>query len=221
MVVHRRSGSRLLRTIAPLLALCLVLVYWISHSQNHHRYYYYFTSSYFAPFFSAAATMTDATSSLVVSARQTGTTSPPRITFGVTNTSPRPVTVLAWDSPLDPLALQLGRVAVTPSGGGQRPLDFPTVQVRRRMPPAPEDLVTIEPGETAENEVVLREALLPPERLGRRATVVCRGGWAAVWPGLRAADVGEQARAELGANKDAVKGSYESEPFEIEVEVES
>ncbi|RYP68158.1 hypothetical protein DL770_008493 [Monosporascus sp. CRB-9-2] len=220
MVVHRRSGSRLLRTIAPLLALGLVLVSWISHSQNHHHHHHYYIPSYFAPFFSAAATMTDATSSLVVSARQTGTSSPPRITFGVTNTSPRPVTVLAWDSPLDPLALQLGRVAVTPSGDRQ-PLDFPTVQVRRRMPPGPDDLVTIEPGETAENEVVLREALLPPERLGGRATVVCRGDWAAVWPGLRAADVGEQARAELGANKDAVKGTYESEPLEIEVDVGS
>ncbi|RYP42161.1 hypothetical protein DL767_000526 [Monosporascus sp. MG133] len=219
MVIHRRSRSRLLRTIAPLLALGLVLVYWISHSQNHQHYYYYILS-YFAPFFSTAATMTDATSSLVVSARQTGTSSPPKVTFGVTNTSPRPVTVLSWDSPLDPLALQLGRVAVTPSGEG-RPLDFPTVRVRRRMPAAPDDLVTIEPGETAESEVVLREALLPPARLGRRATVVCRGAWAAVWPGLRAADVGERARAELGADKDAVKGTYESEPLEIEVDVES
>ncbi|RYO96008.1 hypothetical protein DL765_011746 [Monosporascus sp. GIB2] len=217
MVPHRRPGSSLLRTIAPLVALALGLAYWTSHAQNHHDH----RISSFAPrFFSAAETMTDATSSLVVSARQTGTSSPPRVTFGVTNTSPRPVTVLAWESPLDPLALQLGRVAVTPAGGGGRPLEFPTAQVRRRMPPGPEDLITIEPGETAENEVVLREALLPPERLGRRATVVCRGAWAAVWPGLRAADLGERARAELGANKDAVKGSYESEPLEIEVEVE-
>ncbi|RYO76273.1 hypothetical protein DL766_005746 [Monosporascus sp. MC13-8B] len=218
MVLRRRPGYSLLWTIASFIALGLGFVYWISHSQSHPDYH---ISSFSLYFFSAAETMADATSSLVVSARQTGTSSPPKVTFGVTNMSPRPVTVLAWESPLDPLALQLGRVAVTPSGGGRQPLDFPTVQVRRRMPPGPDDLVTIEPGETAENEVVLREALLPPERLGSRATAVCRGSWAAVWPGLRAADVDERARAELGANKDAVKGSYESEPLEIEVEVES
>ncbi|KAK7753788.1 hypothetical protein SLS62_004153 [Diatrype stigma] len=179
----------------------------------------------------------DVSSALTVSARQTGT-SPPRITFGVTNNSTQPLTVLIWDTPLDPLALQLGHVVVSVSvsssssgaaAAGRRPqlelepLDIPTIKIRRKMPPGADALVAIAAGATAENEVVLREALVPPEKLprpgdaGKVAAVACAGSWAAVWPAARALDVTAEERRLLGAGERVLTGSYGSEPLEIKV----
>lgn len=172
----------------------------------------------------------DISSSLNVSSRQTGT-SPPRITFSVTNNSSRPLTILAWDTPLDPLALQLGRATVSVLTPGRtdeeqqppQPLDLPIIQIRRKMPPGPEALVTIEPGATAENDVVLREALVPPEKLleiaaaGARLSVACRGRWTTVWPG-RAENVTEEMRKELSGGGTVLSGAYESEPLELKID---
>lgn len=54
---------------------------------------------------------------LEVSLSQAPSTGNPSLSVTVKNTHPStPLTLLTWDSPLDPLALQLGLVSVTPAG---------------------------------------------------------------------------------------------------------
>ena len=238
MVIHHRGRDLSPRALIPLVALALVVsICWLSRSSDY--YHALGRSTYTRIRVLTMPPPTD-TSSLVVTARQTAgaaASAPPRITFGVTNRSSRPLTVLVWDSPLDPLVLQLGHLEISVvdgDGGGPgespappppppppRRLELPVVQVRRKMPPGDGSLVTIEPGETAENEVELREALVPPEELRRgRVTAVCRGAWVAVWSG-RAGDVGEEARAALGAGPDVLTGRYETLPLQIVVDAEA
>ena len=72
--------------------------------------------------------MSDQTlSELKVSVRQ-ASSSPPKLTIGVTNTHSSPVTIFTWDSPLDPLAVQLGLLSFTPEGQDS-PINIPTIQV--------------------------------------------------------------------------------------------
>lgn len=143
--------------------------------------------------------------------------SPPTVSIKVTNNSPSPVTILTWDSPLDPIALSLGLFSVTPSGASE-PLDITRVMVSRKMPPSDESLVSLAPGESRENEVVLRELLVPVEKLkGRKSTVEVKGRWMGVWPKSRDALSGEA--IEKGAHGGgAVAGTFASDSIEIEVD---
>ncbi|CAJ2512080.1 Uu.00g077050.m01.CDS01 [Anthostomella pinea] len=151
---------------------------------------------------------------LKVSVRQVSS-SPPKLAIGVTNTHSGPVTVLTWDSPLDPLALQLGLLSFTPSGSDS-PVDIPTIQVRRMMPPKADSLVTIEPGQTEERQVELKEPVVPLKQLGSNMSAVCKGQWTSVWP-LKADEVTVESLGSVGASEDAFQGSFESPAVDIEV----
>ncbi|KAG6365609.1 hypothetical protein INS49_007220 [Diaporthe citri] len=98
---------------------------------------------------------------LEVSLSRAPATSTPSLWVSVKNTHPStPVTLLKWDSPLDPLALQLGLVSVTPAGA-PAPIDMPTIKVSRGMAPGPGSLVTLRPGESASSVVELRDMFVP------------------------------------------------------------
>lgn len=143
----------------------------------------------------------------------------PTITNVVTNISPNPITLLRWSSPLDPLALQLGLLHITPAGSDIE-MEIPTVMVSRQLPPGREDLVTLGPGESKAQEIELKDIFVPKEKLfpqgdGGQAKVVCKGEWMAVWPGLRGDEIDDEALQLMGAHEKAVKGEYESGPLEI------
>ncbi|KAI1396680.1 hypothetical protein F4819DRAFT_474574 [Hypoxylon fuscum] len=167
-----------------------------------------------------AAAMSDASSDVIaklqVSVRQVSS-SPPTLAIAVTNAHAGPVTILRWDSPLDPLALQLGVVSLARGGSDGGPVDIPTVQVRRMMPPGPDALVTVAAGQTREQLLELREPMVPLRALrGTSVRVACRGEWTGVWP--READaVSAEALGKAGASEDAQKGRFESEAVEIEL----
>ncbi|KAI0180764.1 hypothetical protein GGR52DRAFT_4495 [Hypoxylon sp. FL1284] len=151
---------------------------------------------------------------LQVSVRQVSA-SPPKLGIAVTNVHAGPVTILTWNSPLDPLALQLGLLAFTPAGS-DGPVDTPTVQVRRKMPPGADSLVTIAAGQTREQELELRDPVVPVAKLRGTVSVVCRGEWTSVWPS--GVDGISQASLEsAGAGEDSFKGSFQSEAVNIEV----
>lgn len=157
----------------------------------------------------------DSASGLEVTLSQASTSSPPSLTATVKNTNSHPVTILTYDSPLDPLVLQLGYVSVTPDGR-DAPLDIAKVQVRRLWPPRRDQLVVIEAGAEATNIFELKPMAVPPGDLGKKAKVSLDGEWSAVW-GKSRDEVGD---GELDDPKGsgAAGGSFKSNVLEISVD---
>lgn len=153
-------------------------------------------------------------SALKVSVRQTSS-EPPKLMIGVTNTHSGPVTVFTWDSPLDPLAVQLGLLSFTPEGK-DGPIDIPTIQVRRLMPPGDQAYTTIEPGQTEEREVILKKPMVPLDQLQGKVKVVCKGTWKSVWA-TKKEDISAESLKNAGADEASLKGGFESEPVDIEL----
>lgn len=157
---------------------------------------------------------------LEVSLLQASAAATPGLSVSVKNTHPStPVTLLKWDSPLDPLALQLGLISVTVAGAST-PIDMPTIKVSRAMPPGADSLVTLEPGESASSVVELREAFVPKDTWAQGpAKVSMKGRWGAVWPGLVKDDLlgdPEKLRALGGGGDGVLTGKWESPTIEIE-----
>ncbi|POS73355.1 hypothetical protein DHEL01_v208264 [Diaporthe helianthi] len=154
-------------------------------------------------------------SQLHVSLSQTSK-SPPTVSIKVTNNSPSPVTILSWESPLDQLALSLGLFSITPSGASE-PLEIDRVMVSRKTPPSDGSLISLGPGESRENQVVLKEILVPIEKLkGKKSTVEVKGRWMGVWPKPRG-ELSSEAIEKGAHGGGAVAGTFASDSIEIEV----
>ncbi|EXF85064.1 hypothetical protein CFIO01_09630 [Colletotrichum fioriniae PJ7] len=148
-----------------------------------------------------------ALSKLALRIRQTSE-NPPTLSFSVENKHDAPLTILRWNTPLDPLAIQVGLVSITPEGKSE-PIEVHTVQLRRIMPPRPEDLVTLQPGESQEQEIVLKEPIVALDSLGKTARVAVKGKWQVVWP--TTADKLSQATLEkLQFGEGVLTGEFES-----------
>ncbi|KAK7702039.1 hypothetical protein SLS64_009900 [Diaporthe eres] len=159
---------------------------------------------------------------LEISLSQASATATPSLSVSVKNTHPSTLlTMLKWDSPLDPLALQLGLASVTPAGASA-PIDMPTIKVSRAMPPGADSLVTLQPGESASSVVELRDMFVPKDTWAQgKAKVSMKGRWAAVWPGLSKDELLEDLRklSALGGGGDGVlTGEWESPTVGVEVQ---
>ncbi|OJD30460.1 uncharacterized protein BKCO1_6000050 [Diplodia corticola] len=186
-------------------------------------YYYYTAICTPSPYTTSkmAAITTGDLSHLHVSVAQSST-SPPTLTLTLKNTHPSTtLTLLNWESPLDPLALQLGLISVY-GGGSDEPLPLATIQVSRKLPPGRDQLVSLGPGESKSQDVVLREPVVPLKKVkeagGKTVKVACKGRWKAVWaPAEGAAGVAEKALEKMEADEGAVSGEWEAEAVEVEV----
>lgn len=157
---------------------------------------------------------------LEVRLSQASAAATPSLSVSVKNTHPStPLTLLKWDSPLDPLALQLGLVSVT-AAEAAAPLDMPTIKISRAMPPGADSLVTLRPGESASSVVELRDTFVPKDTWAKgKAKVNMKGRWAAVWPGLVKDELlGDLEKlSALGGGGDGVlNGEWESPTIEVE-----
>lgn len=158
----------------------------------------------------------DILADLHVSLRQTSK-SPPTVSVKVTNNSPQAVTILTWQSPLDQLALQIGLFNITPEGASG-PLDLPVIKAQRKIPPNEESLVSLGPGESKENEVVLKEVIVPIEKIrGKKTTLELKSRWHTVWLKARS-ELTDEEIANLGDGGAAVSGEVEAKSIEIEAE---
>ncbi|KAI8203695.1 hypothetical protein K4K52_005241 [Colletotrichum sp. SAR 10_76] len=165
-------------------------------------------------------TMADSSSflsNLEVSVSQSAS-SPPSVKVSVKNTHPdTPVTIIKWNSPLDPIVLGLGQVSVTPAGASE-PMHIAAIKVGRKMPPGPESLVTLKPGESAENVVELREPRVPGDvwKAGK-AKVSLKGRWMAVWPALTTEELLQKPEKlqSIGAGPESLQGDWETETIEV------
>ncbi|KAI1850875.1 hypothetical protein JX265_004931 [Neoarthrinium moseri] len=182
-----------LRTIISVLAALLVFVYWTQHQP-------------------APITMPEDTlSRLVVSVRHSGSYS---LTFSVTNKHDAPLTVLKWQSPFDPSAVHQGVLKLYSPADSDMPLDIPIVQIRRRMPPGRDALVTIEPGQTAEHQVELKEPVVPIDKLKGDVKISGQGRWLSVWQ-KRADEVSAKELEDLGGGDQTLTGDYVIEPVTV------
>ncbi|KAG7148602.1 hypothetical protein HYQ46_002530 [Verticillium longisporum] len=50
------------------------------------------------------------------------------------------------------------------------------------MPPEPDNLVTLQPGESRGQDLVLKEPAVPVGELGGKASIYIKGSWSSVWP---------------------------------------
>ncbi|KAH8682614.1 hypothetical protein BX600DRAFT_544955 [Xylariales sp. PMI_506] len=152
----------------------------------------------------------DPLSDLVISVRKSAEFT---LTVSVTNQGDGPLTILAWESPLDPAALQLGVVKLQVAGS---PLDIPTIHIRRKVPPSPESLVTIEPGQAAEQQIRLGEPLVSPDRLTGEVKVLLEGRWVAVWQ-VRREDLEPRMLENIGVGEEGgLTGPFSMEPHVLE-----
>lgn len=155
----------------------------------------------------------DTLSRLKVSVRKTA---PTTITFTVTNHHDAPLTVLRWESPLDPLAIQLGVVQFFSPADSSSPLDIPTMQVRRRVPPNQESLITIGPGQSVENSLELREPIVPIDQLkGKEVKLASQGKWVCVWP-KTADQLSPKELEELGGGDEVLSGDISMDPVVVD-----
>lgn len=157
----------------------------------------------------------DVVSGLEVILSQASTSSPPSLVATVKNTNSHAVAILPYDSPLDPLALQLGYVSVTPDGKDS-PLEIAKIQVRRLWPPKRDQLIVIDAGAEATNKFELKPMVVPPGDLGKKAKVALTGSWSAVWAKKRD-EVGD-GELDDPQGSGAARGSFESNVLEISVD---
>ncbi|GKT62924.1 hypothetical protein ColTof4_05480 [Colletotrichum tofieldiae] len=153
-----------------------------------------------------------ALANLAVRIRQISS-SPPTLALSVTNHHDAPLTILRWKTPLDPLAIQMGLVSITPEGKSEA-LELPTIELRRVMPPPPDDLVTLQPGERREQEVVLKEPIVPLDQLGKTARVAVKGKWQTVWP-TTADKLSKETIEKLQFGDGVLTGEFESEAIDV------
>ncbi|KAI0469339.1 hypothetical protein F4859DRAFT_516273 [Xylaria cf. heliscus] len=200
MVPQQSSRSRG-RIFAALAAVVVLIVFW----------------NIWSPADASQQARTDMSdqilSALKVSVQQ-ASSEPPKLKISVTNTHSSPVTVFTWNSPLDPLAVQLGLLSFTPEG--KEAVNIPTIQVRRLMPPGDDAYITIEPGQTEEREVLLKRPMVPLDELQGKIKVVCKGKWKAVWVAKKE-DISPDSLRNTGADDATLKGNFESEPVDIEL----
>lgn len=153
---------------------------------------------------------TSMASSLDVAIRHAGEH---KLALAVTNTGDKPLNVLTWNSPLDPIALKLGLVELIPSGSSE-PIQINTIQVRRKMPPESDSLVTIKAGETKENVLEIGEPVVSSDKLQGKMTARCKGTWMGVWS---ADDFKTEELSKIGSAEETQFGDFEAELQSVEL----
>uniref|UniRef100_A0A0B7JJC1 Uncharacterized protein n=1 Tax=Bionectria ochroleuca TaxID=29856 RepID=A0A0B7JJC1_BIOOC len=143
---------------------------------------------------------------LKLSISHTPGSSPPEIVATVTNDNAFPVSILKYEAPLDPLVLALGKLQITPAGA-DAPLDLPKIAVRRVWPPTRDQLVTLEPGESQQNPVQLREQVVPPSDLTGEVSIQLKGRWQAVWS-KRKEDIDDSSLENPNVSPEVEHGEY-------------
>ncbi|OHE95462.1 hypothetical protein CORC01_09195 [Colletotrichum orchidophilum] len=201
---HHRSRSRGPLSFTAALTLGAVIVLTL----------YFYSPLQFLTMSSESSSFLD---NLELSLSQSGT-SPPKISVLVKNTHPdTPVTFLKWNSPLDPAALALGQVSIQPAGAF-KPIEAHAIMIKRKMPPGAESLVTLRPGESADQVVELREPRVPGYVLeAGKAKVAMKGRWMAVWPGMTTEEVlqSPETLRSVGAGAGSLIGEWETETIEV------
>ena len=136
----------------------------------------------------------------------------PVVSVGVTlhNPADTTVTLIKWGTPFDPRANILGVFSVEDAGSGEAiPID--TIQISRKLPASPDDLLQLPPKTSLDTVVQL-----PPLPLatGHEYTVRAQGIWHAVWESR----LEEVTPAQLEELSDAKRGNFSSNAVTVKIE---
>ncbi|KKZ60684.1 hypothetical protein EMCG_04668 [[Emmonsia] crescens] len=130
-------------------------------------------------------------------------TDPIRLTVSVHNNDPnQAVTLLKWNTPLDPQADVLGIFEAREAEFGT-PVDSLVVKISRKLPPTQDDLVEIPADGVKEVQVTLRPMALSA---GHEYMISAKGRWQALWAG----SLDDVTTASLANMACASSGSFES-----------
>ena len=133
------------------------------------------------------------------------------ITTTIHNPSTSPITVLKWNTPLDPRAGVLGVFDIHDEVENESvPIDV--VKFNRKLPPSEDDLVEIAPESSVKVEVKL-----PPVKLqaGREYSLKASGRWHGVWEGKKGDVNGGKLE---GLDGKAQGGEFDSNVVKVKVE---
>jgi hypothetical protein len=152
---------------------------------------------------------------LVLTLNQTGSSrSSVRVTLTNLHTTTS-VTVLLWDSPFDPQAVQTGVFRITDPSTNQ---EIPSLgmKVNRRLPPSREDFLELEPRHAITKDVVLGTPGLNLEK-GKTYAVQAKGRWRAVWH-ASVLDIGEDNLKRAGGPTGLINWDFETDILELAVQ---
>lgn len=104
------------------------------------------------------------------------------LTVSLTNTHPtRPLTLLPYDSPLDPTAFSTGALTLTRASSGEA-IASPGLKLNRVFPPPKEDLVEVPAGESVARAVEYKVPWLGDVLEESEKVVVSgKGVWKGIW----------------------------------------
>ena len=119
------------------------------------------------------------------------------------------LTVLNWNSPLDPKASLLGVFEVSDADTG-KVINAPTLMINRKRPPPPDDLIEL----AAQQETTTQVTLTGVEfSAGQTYSIRAVGRWMAVWNAPKEDILADPKRLEELSG--AMTGSFESEPVTV------
>ncbi|KAJ5813219.1 hypothetical protein N7447_010242 [Penicillium robsamsonii] len=132
------------------------------------------------------------------------------IKVSVHNAADSPVTILRWNTPLDPQAGVLGVFEIC-DATDQRKLPIPTIMVSRKLPASENDLVEIQARKTL--DVTINLPIQGLEK-GHEYSVRAQGTWHAVWP----TELSNVTVSQLKDNTGASRGDFLSNESSVTIE---
>ncbi|VUC33971.1 unnamed protein product [Clonostachys rosea] len=143
---------------------------------------------------------------LKLNIKHTPGSSPPEIVAVVVNENKFPVSILSYESPLDPLAVALGQLEITPAGA-KAPLELNKINVRRVWPPTRDQLITVGPGGSVMSSILLKEDTVPPGVLQGKVSMELKGRWQAVWS-IRKENIPDRSLEDPFSSPEVEHGKY-------------
>jgi hypothetical protein len=134
--------------------------------------------------------------------------SPPILRVTITNLHPSTsLTLLSWDTPLDPYGLESGAFEITERDSKTRILNVGP-KTRHNGPPKRDAFIELEPQHAVTKDITLEGPKLPFQK-GREYDIQARGHWKVVWH-ASVEDVGEKALKLSAGATGIMSWEYES-----------
>ncbi|KAF1995535.1 hypothetical protein P154DRAFT_526241 [Amniculicola lignicola CBS 123094] len=142
-------------------------------------------------------------------------TSPPTLKVTLKNTSPSAYTILKWNTPFDPIALNLDIFTVTNVETNEK-ADIPRIMLKRKVPPSKDQLLEIPSGAERSVDVLFQKEGVV-ELSPAKYRVVAAGRYGVVWQ-KKKGEVSEEDLEDLGGDDRFRDTQFESAEVEMVVE---